>query len=479
MKAFLILTFIALWGMERGESMLEKLFKLQENGTSVKTELVAGLTTFMTMVYILAVNPSILCAAPGLENAGGSILFATAIASTIGCTVMAFLANKPFALSAGLGLNAYFAFTVCGAMGYSWQVALTAVFVEGLIFIALSLTNVRQAIFDTIPHQLKVAVSVGIGLFITFIGLQNAKIIVNNESTLVSLFSVKDAITASNFTTVATPALLALVGVIIIAWLLAKGVKGYMLIGILATWVLGIICEVTGLYRPNPELGYFSVIPSAFIAFPDLSVSTIFKFDFGFIGSHFLDFVVVVFAFLFVDIFDTLGTVIGCATKADMLDENGKLPKIKEILFADAIGTTVGACLGTSTITTFVESSSGISEGGRTGLTALTTGLLFLVAIFLSPLFLTIPSFATAPALIVVGFLMMQQVKDVQWGELSSAIPCFVCIVMMGLSYSISDGIAFGIISYVMINLLLGKGKEMSPLLYVLSVLFIAKYFII
>lgn len=459
--------------------MLEKLFKLEANGTNVRTEIIAGLTTFMTMVYILAVNPSILTAAPGLENAGGSILFATAIASTVGCIAMALLANKPFALSAGLGLNAYFAFTVCGAMGYSWQVALTAVLVEGLIFIALSLTNVRQAIFNTIPHQLKVAVSVGIGLFITFIGLQNAGVIVNNDSTLVSLFSVKEALSASSFRTVAVPAILALIGVIIISWLLIKGVKGYMLIGIIATWVLGIICELVGLYVPNPELGYYSVIPSAIIAFPDLSVSTIFQFDFSFIGSHLLDFIVVVFAFLFVDIFDTLGTVIGCATKANMLDERGKLPNIKEILLADAIGTTVGACLGTSTITTFVESSSGISEGGRTGLTALTTGLLFLVSIFLSPLFLTIPSFATAPALIVVGFLMMQQVKDVKWDELNSAIPCFVCIVVMGLSYSISDGIAFGIISYVAINALLGKGKEVSILLYILSLLFIAKYFLI
>ena len=459
--------------------MLEKLFKLEANGTNVKTEIVAGLTTFMTMVYILAVNPSILTAAPGLENAGGSILFATAVASFVACTCMAFFANKPFALSAGLGLNAYFAYTVCGAMGYSWQVALTAVFAEGLIFLALSLTNVRTAIFNAIPTQLKVAVSVGIGLFITFIGLQNAKIIVNNESTLVSLFSVKDAITASTFKTVAVPAIIALLGVIIIAWLLVKGVKGYMLLGIVATWVLGIICEVTGLYVPDPAMGYYSTIPSALISFPDLSVSTMFKFDFGFITTHFLDFLVVIFAFLFVDIFDTLGTVIGCAAKADMLDKDGNLPGVKEILFADAVGTTVGACLGTSTITTFVESSSGISEGGRTGLTALTTGVLFLVAILLSPLFLTIPSFATAPALIVVGFLMMQQVKNVEWDNMAEAIPCFVCIVMMGLSYSISDGIAFGIISYTVINVLLGNTKKVSPLLYVLTVLFVLKYFII
>lgn len=459
--------------------MLQKLFHLKEQGTTVRTELVAGLTTFMTMVYILAVNPSILTAAPGLENAGGSILFATAVASFVACTAMAFFANKPFALSAGLGLNAYFAYTVCGAMGYSWKVALTAVFVEGVIFIALSLTNVRQAIFNAIPHQLKVAVSVGIGLFITFIGLQNAKIIVNNESTLVGLLSIKDTFSAQTFSSVAIPAIIAMIGVVIIAWLLVKGVKGYMLIGILATWAIGIVCELLGIYRPDPSIGAYSVIPTTFFAFPDLSVSTFLQFDFSFIATHLLDFIIIVFAFLFVDIFDTLGTVIGCATKADMLDENGKLPGIKQILLADAIGTTVGACLGTSTITTFVESSSGISEGGRTGLTALTTGVLFLLALFLAPLFLTIPSFATAPALIVVGFLMMQQVKNVDWDDMTTAIPCFVCIVMMGLSYSISDGIAFGIISHVALTVFTGRAKENSPLLYVLALLFILKYFMI
>ncbi|MBR2067123.1 MAG: NCS2 family permease, partial [Solobacterium sp.] len=281
------------------------------------------------------------------------------------------------------------------------------------------------------------------------------------------------------FLTEGTTAILALIGVVITVWLYIKGVKGYMFIGIVATWVLGMICEVLGAYVPNPELGFYSVIPSSIIALPDLSTSTILQFDFGFIAEHFLDFVIVVLAFLFVDVFDTLGTVIGCATKANMLDERGKLPGIKEILMADAIGTTVGACLGTSTITTFVESSSGISEGGRTGLTALTTGLLFFVSIFLSPLFLTIPSFATSPALIIVGFLMMQQIKDLNWANVSESFPCFVCITMMGLAYSISDGIAYGIISYVAINVLLGKGKKISPLLYVLALLFILKYFII
>lgn len=458
--------------------MLEKLFKLKENGTNVRTELIAGITTFITMVYILALNPAILTAAPGLENAGGSILFATAVASAIACFCMAAMANMPFALSAGLGLNAYFAYTVCGIMGYSWQVALTAVFVEGIIFILMSLTNVREAIFNAIPKQLKTAVSVGIGFFIAFIGLQNAHVIVDG-STLVSLFSFKEALASGTFTTEGITVLLALIGVIVTAMLLIRGVKGYMLFGILITWALGMICEVLHIYVPNPELGFYSVLPTSFLAFPDLSVSTIFKFDFGFITSHFLDFVVVVFAFLFVDVFDTLGTIIGCAAKANMLDEDGKLPRIKGVLMADAIGTTIGACLGTSTVTTFVESSSGISEGGRTGLTSVTTGVLFLLALFLAPLFLTIPSFATAPALIVVGFLMMQQVANIDWNDMVEAIPCFVCITMMGFAYSISEGISFGIISYVLLHVLTGRTKDMSPLMYILAVLFVLKYIVI
>lgn len=458
--------------------MLEKFFKFEENGTNLRTELIAGITTFMTMVYILALNPAILSAAPGLENAGGSILFATAVASAIACFCMAAFANKPFALSAGLGLNAYFAYTVCGQFGYSWQVALTAVLVEGLIFIAMSLTNVREAIFNAIPKQLKTAVSVGIGLFITFIGLQNAHVIVDS-STLVGLYSFKAALNNGTFFTEGITVILALIGVIVTAMMLIKGVKGYMLYGILITWGLGIICELTHLYVPNPELGFYSVLPTSFIAFPDMSVNMIFQFDFGFIASHFLDFVVVVFAFLFVDVFDTLGTLIGCAAKADMLDEEGKLPGIKGALLADAVGTTLGACLGTSTITTFVESSSGISEGGRTGMTAVVTGVLFLVSLFLAPLFLTIPSFATAPALIVVGFLMMQQVKNIDWDDMVEAIPCFVTITMMGLAYSISEGIAFGIISYVVLHILTGKTKDMSPLMYVLAILFALKYFLI
>ena len=455
--------------------MFEKLFKLEEHGTNVRTEVIAGITTFMTMVYILAVNPNIL-EASGMDR--GAIITATAVASAIACFCMAAFSNKPFALSAGLGLNAYFAYTVCIGMGYTWQVALTAVFVEGIIFVVLSLTNVREAIFNAIPSTLKVAVSVGIGFFITFIGVQNAGLIVDG-STLVTLFGFNASIANGTFTTQGITVILALVGVVITAALLVKGVKGYMLYGILITWGLGMICQLLGLYVPNPELGFYSVIPTAIFSAPASMAPTFMKLDFAFVATHVLDFAVVVFAFLFVDIFDTLGTIIGCASKADMLDEDGKLDGIKGVLLADAVGTTVGALLGTSTITTFVESSSGISEGGRTGLTSVTTGILFLFALFFSPLFLTIPSFATAPALIIVGFLMMQQVTKIDWNDLTEAIPCFCCITMMGFAYSISDGIAFGIISYTILKLMTGKYKDLNVLLYILSILFILKYFLI
>ena len=455
--------------------MFEKFFKLEEHGTNVRTEVIAGITTFMTMVYILAVNPNIL-EASGMDR--GAIITATAVASAIACFCMAAFSNKPFALSAGLGLNAYFAYTVCIGMGYTWQVALTAVFVEGLIFILLSLTNVREAIFNAIPSSLKVAVSVGIGLFITFIGVQNAGLIVDG-STLVTLFGFNASIANGTFTTQGITVILALVGVVITAALLVKGVKGYMLYGILITWAIGIVCQLVGLYVPNPELGFYSVIPTSIFSAPASLAPTFMKLDFAFVTTHVLDFVVVVFAFLFVDVFDTLGTIIGCAAKADMLDENGQLDGIKGVLLADAIGTTVGTMLGTSTVTTFVESSSGISEGGRTGLTSVTTGILFLLALFFSPLFLTIPSFATAPALIVVGFLMMQQVTKIDWTDLTEAIPCFCCITMMGFAYSISDGIAFGIISYTILKLLTGKYKDLNVLLYILSILFVLKYFLI
>ena len=449
---------------------MENFFKLKEHGTDVKTEVIAGLTTFMTMAYILAVNPSIL-GATGMDT--GAIFTATALASAIGSFCMALFANLPFVLSAGMGLNAYFAYTVVLGMGYSWEVALTAVFVEGIIFIILSLTNVREAIFNAIPASLKVAVSVGIGLFITFIGLQNAHIVVDG-STLVGLFSFNGSVKAGTFQSEGITVVLALIGLLITAFLVIKNVKGNILLGILITWVLGIICQLTGLYVPNAEAGFYSLIPSGIISAPASVAPTLFKMDFSAIAS--LNFVVVVFAFLFVDIFDTLGTLIGCATKANMLDKEGKLPGIKGALMADAVGTTVGACLGTSTITTFVESSSGIAEGGRTGLTSIVSGLLFILALFFSPIFLAIPSFATAPALIVVGFFTMQSVAKINWSDMLEAIPAFICIFAMPFMYSISEGISFGVISFVVLNAVAGKAKKITPLMWVLAVLFILKY---
>lgn len=446
---------------------MDKFFKLKERGTDVRTEFIAGITTFMTMAYILAVNPSILGAA-GMDT--GAVFTATALASALASICMALFANLPFVLSAGMGLNAYFAYTVVLGMGYSWEVALTAVFVEGIVFILLSLTNVREAIFNAIPGGLKVAVSVGIGLFITFIGLQNAHIVVDG-STLVGLFSFKGSIQAGTFNSEGITVVLALLGILITSFLVIKNVKGNILLGILITWVLGIICQLTGLYVPAPDAG---LIPSGIVSAPASLAPTLFKMDFSVIGS--LNFLVVVFAFLFVDIFDTLGTLIGCATKADMLDKDGKLPGIKGALMADAVGTTVGACFGTSTITTFVESSSGIAEGGRTGLTSIVSGALFLLALFFSPIFLAIPSFATAPALVVVGFFMMQQVAKIAWNDMLEAIPAFICIFAMPFMYSISEGIAFGVISYVVLHAAAGKAKKITPLMWVLAVLFILKY---
>ena len=379
--------------------MLEKFFKLKENGTNVRTEIMAGITTFMTMAYILAVNPNILSAS-GMD--AKAVLLATALASFLGTILMALFANYPFALAPGMGLNAYFAYTVVLTYGYSWQMALLAVFAEGLIFIVLSVTNVREAIFNAIPMTLKSAVSAGIGLFIAFIGLQNAKIVVNNDSTLVSYQNFK-----TDFSSVGMGALLALIGVLITGFLLIKKVKGGILFGILITWVLGIVCELAGLYKPNPDLGMYSVIPTAFVSFDFTALGNtfgqVFKADFSALKSI-TEFIVVIFAFLFVDIFDTLGTLIGVSSKANMLDKDGKLPRIKGALLADAIATSAGAVLGTSTTTTFVESASGVTEGGRTGMTAVTTGLLLLLSVIFSPLFLTIHSFATPHALIIVGF---------------------------------------------------------------------------
>ena len=453
---------------------LEKLFHLKENKTDVRTEVIAGVTTFMTMAYILAVNPNIL-EASGMDR--GAVFTATALSAFIATCLMALLSNYPFVLAPGMGLNAYFAYTVVLGMGYSWQQALAAVFVEGLIFILLSLTNVREAIFNSIPMNLKHAVSVGIGLFIAFIGLQNAKIVVNNDSTLVSVFSFKSAVKDGTFNSMGITVLLALIGILVTAVLLVKNIKGSILWGILITWGLGIICQFAGLYVPNPELGFFSLLPdfSNGISVPSMA-PTFMKMDFSIVFS--LDFVVIMFAFLFVDMFDTLGTLIGVASKADMLDKDGKLPKIKGALLSDAVGTSVGAVCGTSTVTTFVESASGVAEGGRTGLTAIVAAILFGLSLFLSPIFLAIPSFATAPALIVVGFLMLTSITKIDFNDYTEAIPCFIAIIAMPFMYSISEGIAMGVISYVVINLISGKAKEkkISVLMYVLTVLFILKY---
>ena len=453
---------------------LEKLFHLKENHTDVKTEVMAGITTFMTMAYILAVNPNIL-AASGMDR--GAVFTATALSSFIATCLMALLSNYPFVLAPGMGLNAYFTYTVVFGMGYTWQQALAAVFAEGIIFILLSLTNVREAIFNSIPMNLKHAVSVGIGLFIAFIGLQNAKIVVGNDSTLVSIFSFKASVADGTFSSQGITVLLALIGILITAVLLAKNVKGGILWGILITWVLGIICQLTHLYVPDAELGFYSLLPdfSNGISVPSMA-PTLMKMDFSIVFS--LDFVVIMFAFLFVDMFDTLGTLIGVASKADMLDKEGKLPKIKGALLSDAIGTTVGAMCGTSTVTTFVESASGVAEGGRTGLTSMVAAILFALSLLLSPIFLAIPSFATAPALIIVGFLMLTSVTKIDFDDMTEAIPCFIAIIAMPFMYSISEGISMGVISYVVINLLTGKAKEkkISLLMYILAILFVLKY---
>ena len=452
---------------------MEQLFKLKENGTDVRTEVMAGITTFMTMAYILAVNPGILADA-GMDS--GAVFTATALASAIGCVCMAFFANLPFALSAGMGLNAFFAYTVVMGMGYSWQMALTAVFAEGILFILLSATNIREAMFNAIPSSLKIGVSVGIGLFICFIGMQNAKIVVDS-STLVAMYSFSNSIKGGNFQTEGITVLLAIIGILFTAFLVIRKVKGNLLIGIIFTWGLGIICQLVGIYVPNPETGFYSLIPTGVIAAPASLAPTFLQLDFSVVGT--VNFFVVMFSFLFVDLFDTLGTLIGCASKAEMLDEEGHLPHIKGALLADALATTVGACLGTTTVTTFVESASGIAEGGRTGLVALTTGFLFVLSLFFSPIFLTIPSFATTPALIIVGFMMMQQVVKLDWSDALEAIPAFITIISMPFLYSISEGISQGIIAYVVLHLLAGRTKKISTLMYVLAVVFVLKYIIL
>ena len=422
---------------------------LKKAGTDLKTEIMAGITTFLAMAYILAVNPGILSAS-GMD--AGSVFTATALSSAIATLVMGLVANLPFALAPGMGLNAFLAYTVCLTMGYSWQFALTAIFCEGIIFLILTAFNVREAIVNSIPANLKKAIGVGIGLFIAFIGLQNAGIIVDNGATLVGL----------NITS--NTAIVAFIGLVVTAILTAYNVKGGILIGILVTTIIGIPFGVTQF--------------SGFASMPPSIAPTLFKFNFSEVFAHFPDFIIVMFTFLFVDMFDTVGTLIGCAGKADMINADGSIPNCKEALFADAIGTTVGAMLGTSTVTTFVESSTGVVEGGRTGVTAIVTAGLFLLSLFLSPLFLSIPSAATAPALILVGFFMMSPVKDIDFSDPTEGIPAFLCILMMVCAYSISDGIMFGILSYVIIKACSGKAKQITVPTYIVALLFVVKIII-
>ena len=451
--------------------MLEKIFHLKENNTTVRTEIVAGITTFMTMAYILAVNPSILKDAGMDANA---VLIATCLASFIGTVCMALMANMPFALSAGMGLNAYLAYTVVQGQDIPWQAALFAVFVEGIIFIIMSLTNIREAIFNAIPLTLKKGVSVGIGLFIAFIGLQNAGLCVDS-STLVTITSFTE-----NFHTTGICALLAVIGLLLTAALHIYGIKGGVLYGIVITWGMGMLCQLAGIYIPDPAAGAYSLFPSGIISIDFSALGNTFGqcFNIDFNTAGIFNFIVIVFSFLFVDLFDTLGTLIGVSTKANMLDANGRLPRIKPALLSDAIATSAGAILGTSTTTTFVESSAGVAVGGRTGLTALTTGLLFLLATLFSPLFTSIPSFATAPALIFVGFLMFEAVADLKFSpeNLADTIPAYLCIIAMPLFYSISEGICLGVISYVVLQAATGKAAKVTPLMYILTLLFILKY---
>ncbi|MDP3915621.1 MAG: NCS2 family permease [Bacteroidota bacterium] len=430
---------------------LNKYFKLGENNTTVRTEILAGITTFMTMAYILAVNPDILSAA-GMDK--GAVFTATALASLVATLVMALYAKLPFALAPGMGLNAFFAFTVVLGMGHSWQFALTAVFLEGLIFIALTAFNIREMIVNSIPNNMKHAISVGIGLFIAFIGLKNAGIIVSSPATFVTLGDLTDLTNNAG-------AVVALLALVLTGVLLALKVKGALLIGILAGTVIGLAFGVTQL-------------PTSFDLTPP-SLSPIFmKFEWSQILTF--DMMIVVFTFLFVDMFDTVGTLIGVSSKANMLDKEGRVPRVKQALMADAVGTTFGAMLGTSTVTTYVESAAGVSEGGRTGLTSLTVAILFFFALFLSPIFLMIPGAATAPALILVGAMMMTPIKNIDFDDYTESIPVFLTIIMMPLTYSISEGILFGVLSYVILKLLTGKFKDITVVTAVLAVLFLLKF---
>lgn len=447
---------------------MEKLFKLKEHNTTVKTEVMAGITTFLTIAYILAVNPNMLNAS-GMDS--GAVFTATALASALATFIMAFWANYPIALSAGMGLNAYFAYTVClgqlQGIDDPWKIALAAVLVEGIIFIILSFFKLRETIVNAIPENLKYGITSGIGLFIAFVGLKGAGVVVSDDSTLVALGNFGRPEVA-----------LCLIGILVIAVMNHYNVKGSILWGILITWVLGIIAQLTGWYVVDPDAGAASLIPSlsasSFIP-PSIS-STFCKFDFAWIGSHVSEFVVIVFSFLFVDMFDTIGTVIGVAEKADLLDEDGNLPRVGRVLMADAIGTVAGSMLGTSTVTSFVESSSGVAEGGKTGLTAMTTGILFLVALFLSPIFLAIPSFATAPALVIVGFFMASSIKKMEFdGDLADAVGGYLAFLMMPLTYSIANGIMFGVLAWFIIKVCTGQLKKIHPVMYIVCALFIIR----
>lgn len=426
--------------------MLKKLFGFDERVTTVRTEVMAGITTFLTMAYILAVNPNIL-STTGMDK--GALFTTTVLASALTTLLMAFYAKLPFGLAPGMGLNAFFAYTVCLGLGYSWQFALTAVLIEGLIFILLTVTNLREKIVDCLPMTLKHAISAGIGLFIAFLGLQNAGIIVKNDATLVGL---------GNITT--GPALLGIIGLVLTSVLLVKRVKGALLIGILLTTVLGIPLGIT----------HFSGVVST-----PPSIEPIFcQFEWHNIFTK--EMVVVVFTFLFVDLFDTIGTLVGVTTKAGMVTKDGKIPHLKQAFMVDAIGTTMGAALGTSTVTTFVESAAGVGEGGRSGLTAFVTAVCFLIALFLAPFFLAVPGAATAPVLILVGLMMISSVKNIDFSDYSEAIPAFLCIVFMPMAYSISDGIVLGLMSYVLVNLISGKYKKLTLGMYILAILFSFKF---
>ena len=430
--------------------MLKKLFGFDEKVTTVRTEILAGVTTFLTMSYILAVNPVMFSQLEGMT--AGAVFTATALAAIVGSLAMAVWGKMPFGLAPGMGLNAFFVYTVCMGMGYSWQFALTAVFIEGLIFILLTLTNLREAIVNAIPDSMKNAIGAGIGLFIAFIGLQNAGIIINNDSTLVSLGDITSG-----------ASLLAMIGLLITGLLTVKNVRGGLLIGLLATTVIGIPMGLTD---------YNGVM-----SMPHSLSDIAFKFEWENIFT--LDMVVVVFTLIFIDMFDTIGTLVGVCTKANMIGPDGRIPRVKQAFMADAIATTLGACLGTSTTTTYVESASGVAQGGRSGLTAFAVTCCFAISLFFSPLFLAIPSAATAPVLIIVGLFMLSPIKNIALEDYAESIPAFITIVMMPMAYSISDGILIGMITYVLLNMLCGNFKRITPTMYVLAVLFILKYIFI